>query len=237
MRKLAALLAFSTVLAFGATAQAAEMIEAPAVYDWTGFYFGGNIGYGFDGHDRVGIQPTEPGVPGASGLGEIKLQGVFGGGQIGYDWQMGSFVFGAIADAEFSGLFDDFTDKSHPEISPKIHGSDDIDWWGTVRGRAGWAFDRFLVYGTGGLAWGDIDYDLRVTPGGNEDEIGKHDFRVGWTAGGGVAWAFTDAWSVGAEYLYVNFGKYSVSDGKPAPWETQATPDFHSIKGFVNFKF
>jgi outer membrane immunogenic protein len=235
MKKLAALLAFSTVLAFGATAQAAEMVE-PTIYDWTGFYVGGNIGYGFEGRDRVGAQPTEPGVKGDKDLGELKIQGIFGGGQIGADWQTGSFVFGAIADVEGADIHDDFTTKTS-SLSDNVHGSDDIDVWGTFRGRAGWAFDRWLVYGTGGLAWADVDYNLRITPGAKDDEIGKHDVRFGWTAGGGVAWAFDDSWSVGAEYLYVNLGKYSVDGGKAAPWQTQATPDFHSVKGFVNFKF
>jgi outer membrane immunogenic protein len=173
MKKLAALLAFSTVLAFGATAQAAEMVE-PTIYDWTGFYVGGNIGYGFEGRDRVGAQPTEPGVKGDNDLGELKIQGIFGGGQIGADWQTGSFVFGAIADVEGADIHDDFTTKTS-SLSDNVHGSDDIDVWGTFRGRAGWAFDRWLVYGTGGLAWADVDYNLRITPGAKDDEIGKPD--------------------------------------------------------------
>src|SRR5437763_12479385 len=98
MKKLAALLAFSTVLAYGSMARAADLPEAPTVYDWTGFYLGGNIGYAFGGDDKVGL---------ASNLGyqiedidKLQLSGIFGGGQIGYDWQAGSAVFGAVADIE-----------------------------------------------------------------------------------------------------------------------------------------
>src|SRR5437867_1044775 len=121
MKQLAVLFAFSTVLAFGATARAADMVEAPAVYDWTGFYIGG--------------------------------------AQIGADWQWNSLVLGAIADVEGSTTYDDFTKtfvaKTGADL--KVHASDDIDWWGTVRGRLGWAIDRVLIYGTGGLAWADVD--------------------------------------------------------------------------------
>jgi outer membrane immunogenic protein len=224
MKKLAALLAFSTVLAFGATAKAADMVEAPMVYDWTGFYIGGNLGYAFGGSDDVALSPGFPDV------GEIQLNGFFGGGQIGGDWEVNSFVFGALADIEYAATFDDTSRIFDDGV--KVHASDDIDWWGTVRGRAGWAFDRFLIYGTGGLAWANVNYTIRS--GALDVDESKDSTRVGYTVGGGLAWAVADHWTVGAEYLYVNLGKYSVGDNG---FNTEATPDFHSVKGVVNFKF
>src|SRR5437588_11642444 len=112
MKKLAALLAFSTVLAYGAAARAADIVEPPAVYDWSGFYIGGNIGYGFTAEpDKVGLLTNGEGVEPGGILGgnvtdidQLSLHGIFGGGQVGYDWQTGSVVFGALADIEASGI-------------------------------------------------------------------------------------------------------------------------------------
>ena len=223
------------------------MVEAPAVYDWTGFYIGGNLGYAFSGDDRVGLQSSFD--YSINDIDKLELSGVFGGAQIGADWQWNSLVLGAIADVEGSTTYDDFTKtfvaKTGADL--KVHASDDIDWWGTVRGRHGWAIDRVLIYGTGGLAWADIDYDTRGVnlDSGLQFDARKHETRLGYAVGGGLAWGIDENWSVGAEYLYVNFGKYSVKgpvvdalgNRTGEQLETQATPDFHSIKGFVNFKF
>src|SRR5438552_4609079 len=241
MKQLTVLFAFSTVLACGATARAADIVEAPAVYDWTGFYIGGNLGYAFGGDDKVGLQssglPSSPDF-GINDIDKLELNGFFGGGQIGADWQWNSLVLGAIADVEGSTTYDDFTETfvANTGADLKVHASDDIDWWGTVRGRLGWAFDRVLIYGTGGLAWADIDYDTRGfnLDSGLQFDARKHDTRLGYAVGGGLAWGIDENWSVGAEYLYVNFGKYSVKGrvvdalGKPTgeQIETQATPDF-----------
>src|SRR5207249_6581355 len=101
MKKLAALLAFSTVLSFGAAARAADIVEAPAVYDWTGFYIGGNIGYGFGGDDKVGVSATNGNC---FEFDKLQESGIFGGGQIGYDWQAGPAVFGVVADIDSSDV-------------------------------------------------------------------------------------------------------------------------------------
>jgi outer membrane immunogenic protein len=241
MKKFAALLAFSTVLAFGATAKAADMVEAPAVYDWTGFYFGGNIGYGFGGSDDVGISATN-GTHVAPG--ELQVNGIFGGAQIGADWQAGWAVFGAVADIEASDIKDDFDNSVTGGITSDA--SSDVNLWGTLRGRLGWAADRVLVYGTGGFAWGTVDYDVRtIDTGGNHAKMSDSSTLTGWTAGGGLAWAIDDNWSVGAEYLYVNLGKQSIhgtvfddaGDPNGVRVKTEETPDFHTVKAFVNFKF
>ena len=244
MKKIAALLAFSTVLAYGAAAKAADIVEPPAVYDWTGFYIGGNIGYAYGGDDKVGLQSNfDYSIP---DIDKLSLHGIFGGGQIGADWQMGSIVFGAIADVEASGVSDDFN-KTFDDGLLTVNAKDNIDVWGTLRARLGWAFDRVLIYGTGGLAWADINYKIKGVnneSGLNFNESDKS-FRAGWTAGGGLAWAIDDNWSIGAEYLYVNFGEYNVKAKVREPdgdltgetLTTEATPEFSTIKGFVNFKF
>ena len=247
MKKLAALFAVSTFLVLGASAKAADLVEAPTVYDWTGFYVGGNLGYAFGGNDKVGLRSTTE--VDLKDIDKLELHGIFGGGQIGYDWQASSAVLGVIADIEGADIHDDFTKTISTDglREGSVHASDNIDVWGTVRGRLGWAFDRLLVYGTGGLAWADVDYKFKGTNdlSGEHFSIEKSGVRAGWTAGAGIAYALDDNWSIGAEYLYVNLGKYNVKahviDGEgnrtAEVVTTEAEPNFHSIKGFVNFRF
>jgi outer membrane immunogenic protein len=78
------------------------------------------------------------------------------------------------------------------------------DWLGTARGRIGYAFDRWMLYATGGGAFGDV----KMTPGAGTSET---DNRFGWTAGAGVEWAFMGAWSAKLEYLYVDLGTANCS--------------------------
>jgi len=256
MKKLSLLLAVSTVLGFGATARAADLVEAPTIYDWSGFYIGGNIGYGFGGDDKVGLltdgKGAEPG--GILGhdvdIGKLELEGIFGGGQIGFDHQMGKLVLGAVADIEASDVKDDFDSnvKDKFGFDTSVSASDKVDLWGTVRGRVGWAMNRVLVYGTGGLAWGEVNYDVKLKDDleGDKARLSSNSTEIGYALGGGLAWAISDHWSIGGEYLYVNLGKQSLhgkvrfeDDNDPTgeTLTTHPTPDFHSVKAFVNFKF
>jgi outer membrane immunogenic protein len=146
---------------------------APALisaYSWTGPYLGGNFGYELG---RTTHNPTRP-------------SGVAGGAQGGYSWQSGQFVVGAEADLTLSGARDTFAPWkfSNP-------------WFGTLRGRAGFALNRVLLYGTVGFAFGGGDADL-IT--------GSADRRthLGWTAGGGMEIGLTPNWSARAEYLFVD---------------------------------
>jgi outer membrane immunogenic protein len=246
MKKLAALLAVSTVLTFGAAAKAADIVEAPPeVYDWTGIYVGGNIGYAFEGNgNRVGLQSNQTGCCGS--FGELNVQGIFGGGQIGADWQAGWAVFGLVADVAFADINDDFNNHSNnsfPTVSTDA--KDEIDWWGTVRGRLGWAFDRVLVYGTGGFAWANVDYKVFTTDGVLSARVEDDYTATGWTAGGGLAYAIDENWSAGGEVLYVNLGEEEI-DGRVRnaagnatgeKLKTHATPDFWAAKFILNFKF
>ena len=139
MKKLATLLAFSTVLAYGSMARAADLPEAPAVYDWTGFYLGGNIGYAFDGNDKVGITEKDTIDGDITFFGkpaDLKLSGIFGGPEIGYNFQAGQVVFGVEGDFEFSGISDD--DDGTASQGRRIvsaHAKDDVQWFSTIRGR------------------------------------------------------------------------------------------------------
>jgi outer membrane immunogenic protein len=175
----------ATLIASGAALAAdiqrgpAPYYSAPAVsglYNWSGPYAGLNIGYEWG---RVTNTVGEP-------------SGLMGGGQVGYNWQSGQFVFGAETDIQFSGADDTFAPWkfSNP-------------WFGTLRGRAGVAFNNFLVYGTLGLAYGELKGEFLG--------LSETKTEVGWAGGVGAEYGFTPNWSARVEYLYMDLASRSFS--------------------------
>jgi outer membrane immunogenic protein len=139
-------------------------------YSWAGPYLGGNLGYAWGSVDN---NPTKP-------------SGISGGVQAGYNWQNGSpWVFGIEGDIQATGADDTFAPWkfSNP-------------WFGTVRGRVGYAFNNVLFYGTGGLAFGE----LRAETFG----LSESHTNAGWTLGAGAEMGFAPNWSAKIEYLYVD---------------------------------
>jgi outer membrane immunogenic protein len=154
-------------------------------------------------------------------LGSSHKSGFAGGGQIGFNQQSGGFVYGIEADIDdinakssrnFSGTStvpDGYTNKGGTRSS--------VDWLGTARLRAGWAFDRALIYATGGLAVGGAKSSSgsQGTDGTTTDTFygSKSDTRTGWTLGGGLEYALGDNWSGRIEGLYYNLGsdRYAVA--------------------------
>jgi outer membrane immunogenic protein len=138
-------------------------------YSWAGPYLGGNIGYGWGSVDN---NPTKP-------------SGFAGGVQGGYNWQNGPWVFGLEADIQATGANDTFAPWkfSNP-------------WFGTVRGRAGYALNNILFFGTGGLAFGELR--------GETFGLSETHTNAGWTVGVGAEVGLTQQWSAKIEYLYVD---------------------------------
>lgn len=230
------LLAGVAVIALGGGVFAADLptrVEAPApfvappVFTWTGFYVGVNAGGGFNaGDDRdstVVVLPggftTPPGAPvgftsGTIVYGDNSDDAVFtGGAQIGYNYQfVNNFVLGAEADLQFLGFDDDMsaaiTTAGFPAtFTPARRGTQGLDWFGTVRLRAGYAFDRTLVYATGGLAYGEGDATRFEATNGIGGFFDDGDVAFGWTVGGGVEYAWTDNLILGLEGLYVSLDR------------------------------
>jgi len=166
-------------------------IAAPSpAYNWSGFYFGVHAGYGW-GELTSAADTT---------IDHEPTGGLFGG-QIGYNWQSGQFVFGIEADFAFSTIDGDDISTAGGFTTLADH---DMKFLGTARGRIGLAHDRVLFYATGGFAWARVEGRLNVlTVGTGSDEI----TLTGWTAGGGLEFAFTRNLSARIEYLYVDFQK------------------------------
>lgn len=207
----------------------------PLVYDWSGFYVGAHVGWGEANFGGVSDSSELPDAPEfAHFLGDLDPNGVVGGVQGGFNWQINSFVLGLEGDISFTDWNDD-QDKSDDVISV------DVDYLGSVRGKAGFAFDRVMIYGTGGLAFTDASFTLDNDTDDVDSESGGVDFDdLGWVIGGGADWAVTDAISVGAVGLWYNFDEeHDTSDltsdsdeGDFAEFE-----DAFVIRANVNFHF
>jgi outer membrane immunogenic protein len=169
-----------------APAPVAEVIYNPApAFSWTGAYVGGLLGYEWGKADVRGGGPS------------LNPDGWMGGLFAGYNFQTsGMFVAGVEGDFTFSGAGD------------KQNGvSVDNNWNSTLRARAGIAIDRFLMYGTGGLAVGNIS----VKNSGVGSDTGTH---AGWTIGGGIEAAFTNNIIGRLEYRYTDYGTNQYDTGK-----------------------
>jgi len=162
--------------------------ELPPIFIWTGGYIGLQGGYAWTKPDA----DTE-----FFGLDNVS-SGMFGG-YAGYNWQYGSGVFGLEGD--FNGVWND---KTFPLAGPPPLIVDvGTDWLASIRGRAGYAIDRTLLFVTGGVAWTKASADVTTAAGvtfGNDKTL------TGWTLGGGVEYAFTDNWIGRAEYRCYDFG-------------------------------
>jgi outer membrane immunogenic protein len=187
-------------------ATAADMMVEPA-FDWSGFYAGLNAGYAFGGSDEVGLNPAY------GEIGDLSLGGMFGGIGAGYNMQIDQIVLGVEGDIQLSGISDD-------DNGGGFDISGDANYFGTIRGRAGFAFGGFDYKIDGGAA-PPVDIDESFS-------------SWGYTFGGGLEYALDDAWSLKGEYLYTNFGSERLSDNGQ---RTTATPDFHLVRVGVNFRF
>jgi outer membrane immunogenic protein len=143
---------------------------APAVslYNWTGFYLGGNIGYGWgNGDTSFTPLPTAAGfINLAPTTLSVRPRGVLGGIQGGYNWQTAGFVLGLEADFQGASINGNTTTSPIIQFNgtpfgagSSLSATEDLNWFGTVRGRLGFTpIDRVLIYGTGGLAYGNVTY-------------------------------------------------------------------------------
>jgi len=142
-----------------------------------------------------------------SSPGDVRTTGFTGGGQLGYNFQFQSLVAGLEADLQYTGVDGTRSVISQFDINPYAQ-SVDSHWLGTARGRLGFAYGSWLIYGTGGLAVAHVGY--------NDNFLGRHGVGPinsssnytadGWTVGGGAEWMFAPRGSAKVEYLFVDIG-------------------------------
>jgi len=185
----------------------------PIVYDWTGFYVGGHIGAGWTG--------------GADGGGFL------GGGQAGFNYQSGQWVLGIDGQVSATTIKD--TTSVGFFFAPgfafgSVNAEARLDWISTLAARAGWAFDRWLVYGKLGGAWTHVHFDVSATI----NSIAGSAFATAWTdktfsgwmLGFGAEYALWDNWTAKVEYNMMDFGSNFVTDNA-----------VHVVKAGLNYRF
>lgn len=252
------LFAMVLVLPMASAAIAADMapMDAPIqsvslISDWTGLYTGVQIGGGFGDTGTFALSPFGAALqaafaPGFSGDFE---NGLVGGAHIGYDWQMGSVVAGAVLDFDFTDLGDEQVGNS---ITPATYTiARDLDYLATLRGRLGYLVtDSALLYATGGLAYGKVDFSYSQ-PGSaaTTTTSGGQDSDFGYTVGAGAETKITENISLGAEYLYTNLGGNDfranlVGPGGGGPFGAGTTGfgtsddfDFHTVRVKLSYRF
>ena len=194
--------------------------SAPVVmmqaYNWSGFYIGVHGGYGWgDGNTNLfGVSDSS------------DISGWFGGGQIGWNWQAAGSPWVLGIEADLSG--GDIGDSSNV-LGVTIESK--LDLFGTVRGRLGYAWDRVMVYGTGGYAWGknEISFSaLGVTLADDRD-------HSGWVVGGGVEWALIDNWTAKIEYQYLMLDSETYFPSILGGFDADA--DIHTVRVGLNYRW
>jgi len=221
----AAALTVVFALDLGATAWAADGLpvkaKAPAAFDWTGFYLGGHIE---TVRGRASVSAGDP-VPFTS----VRSFGSFFGGiDLGYNHQLTSgLVLGAEADISVPDAY-----PSNAEAWSGNALREEIDYVATLRGRVGYATGRWLTYVTGGFAWSST-HQFR-TDAATGDDGRRSRMRTGWSAGGGVEYAFQGEWSARLEYLYARLGSADVMFANGATYGSQF--DLHMIRLGLNRK-
>lgn len=276
------LLSAVALLGIAAPAIAADLparmaVKAPVIvdpiYDWTGFYIGGNVGYSW-GRARtqgtasgvvttdvfrtasgpgtpLSVITTTPIAPFALPGGSYNVDGVIGGGQAGYNWQSGTWLYGLEADFQGSGERGRFSSCSIagcPAGAILINGETRLDWFGTGRARIGYLpTPKLVLYGTGGVAYGHLrsSFSGTVIGGGPTFAASSSSTRVGWTAGAGAEAALDRNWSVKLEYLYMDLGRFasgaaggtSVVTVANVPTQAFSTQTTTTVNGNVSTRF
>jgi outer membrane immunogenic protein len=174
----------------------------PPIFTWGGLYMGGQIGYAW-GSDPIDVVDVLTPV-GDNAFFNTKPNGVIGGAHVGYNLQINQWVAGLEGTVDGSSLTGTRTSASGVTMRTRT------ETQGSIRARIGVAFDRVLVYGTGGAAFAGVDDNYRSlfgTPFFLNEQDSKT--RTGWTVGGGIEYAVTPNWSIGVEYRYSDFGRSS----------------------------
>ncbi|WP_291862516.1 outer membrane beta-barrel protein [Bradyrhizobium sp.] len=238
------LLATTAFLAVAVNAQAADLavrapyLKAPVamVYDWTGFYVGVNAGVGLGRNNQT---LTVPGFPSFE-QSYLSPFGALGGVQAGYNWQsntaLGRLVLGIEADIQGAGIRDDHTcllTCRTGVLDTSGRFDQRLDWFGTVRGRVGFANGPVLRYFTGGYAYGGVRTSVTESILGVPSGTFTTDqTRGGWTYGSGVEAALGGNWTAKIEYLQVNLGNRAdsfVLGGFPQTLDTEIRQNIYRV--------
>lgn len=205
------------------TALPFKAVRAAPMYDWSGFYLGGHTGYG-----GGSFGPNTNPLPQQGVFLPHSITGLIGGAQAGYNLQLpNKWVLGVEADLSATSPLD------RPKQVPAPFNTT-FDYFGTVRGRVGYATGSLLPYVTGGLAWGRTRVDLNDVDGnviGNKSRV-----HLGWVAGTGLEIALGGNWSGKVEYNYIDLGTRNYGLGDVSLPDVAVDPKIHTVKVGLNYR-
>ncbi|HJS60443.1 MAG TPA: outer membrane beta-barrel protein [Pseudolabrys sp.] len=244
------LLASAAVVASGAALAADLPTKAPlparvAPFSWSGCYIGVHAGAGWSRTD-FGDAPGFSFIAPVGQVVEVDSGTSFvGGGQVGCDYQFASnWVIGLAGDFSWADIdgqaVDPFFAGKTVGVPLTVHSR--TDFLASATGRLGYAWDRYLIYAKGGVAWSHNKYDVNnfncfifVSCYSNAS-----DTSVGWTAGAGFEWSFAPNWSVLFEYAHYEFGTNSLTFTDPSNGRSNiftVNTDIDVVKMGVNYRF
>lgn len=230
--------------------------EPNAPYNWSGFYIGGQLGYGWGtgnadwsavppGGNQLQLNAAVPAI--ISGHVDRNPSGFMGGGQLGYNFMFGPWLVG-LEGSLTGGDLSDTSPYLHPAIPSwlSVNATADTRWVATLTPRIGYAWDNWLVYAKGGYAAAGITVAGTANgtvPGGPPINVSiEHRERLeGWTVGGGVEYGYTRNVTLGLEYDYVSAGGKTISGsvptpGGPATYQADVDGDIHMLTVHLNFR-
>ena len=230
--------------------EAPVFVPPPAVVSWTGFYIGVNGGYAGD-EFKYPFSGYYDELISGSGSASLTSSGFLGGVQAGYNWQLApSWLIGAEADIDAAsisgklsvgaaGLFEGY------DVSGSATAKSVQDYLGTVRARLGYLFtDRFLIYATGGLAYGDVKSSVSAQASLDGEPYGPYSYsktttHVGWTLGAGAEYKIGKNWSFKTEYLYVDLGSQTLlsGSGEGYAYSLKVHPTDNIVRAGLNYTF
>jgi outer membrane immunogenic protein len=230
MRRQILLASAGAIAIAGSAAYAAEpppvYVPPPPIFTWTGIYVGGQIGYawGNGNFNETVVDPITGTVINTSVGG--KPNGVIGGAHVGFNYQIPGWNWfsssgwvigleGTVDGSSLTNTAEAFFPVAFGGSTLFAHTTEDIQ--GSIRGRLGIAWDRVLIYGTGGVAFGGFNTDVSLAAPRVPFFASRFfsNTRVGWTAGGGIEYAITNNWSIRGEYRFSDFG--TIRDGLGLP--------------------
>jgi opacity protein-like surface antigen len=249
--KAIALVALASMCFLGGSALAADLpMKAPAyktpalvpyVFNWAGFYGGGQVGYGWS---STSTDVYSIATGNLLSIGGVDRDGIFGGGQIGFNfmvtpnWLLG--VEGDLSAADLSGS----STGCNFAGTGCAHSDSKVDWFGTLRGRVGYAVNNWLIYATGGAVWTHSSITRTIVQSTNPAVVGlaasSSGTHSGWTVGGGVEWGFAPHWTAKLEYLYLNVdatNDYYYTGFPLAARHSVSSTDTSTVRLGVNYLF
>ena len=253
----ASILAVSAVAASAADLHTKAPTRVTEVFNWTGFYVGGNVGGAWENESGTSnffsssAPAAQTNTPQSNSL---RNRAVIGGVHAGYNWQTTRWVFAVEADWDWTHTKNGFcrqTDNLSAACSDNGRGflilNGKAEWLDSARGRLGYTWDRFMIYGTGGAAWAKFGSSINtncLVAGCGSNTVSQittatfSDTKSGWVAGGGVEAMLDTDWFARAEYLHYDLGSVTntlAGDQQSTTWSRAFR--YETVRVGLSYKF